>query len=111
MSDSNEPVLGRPEAVYFYEADGRGPCWAFEGEKSFLSWFRGYLLCVTAEPRNPLKSVVTVYDLKNKLIAYSATVGPVQHVLSGGGTITILTEDGKVRHRDLGKVRLLDFGR
>ncbi len=24
-------VVGRPEAVYFYTPDGRGPCFVFEG--------------------------------------------------------------------------------
>ncbi|KAD4179043.1 hypothetical protein E3N88_27634 [Mikania micrantha] len=36
MNDRLELIIGRPEAVYFYEVDGRGPCWAFEGEKKFL---------------------------------------------------------------------------
>lgn len=44
MSDRLELIMGRPEAVYFYEDDGRGPCWAFEGDKSLIGWFRGYLL-------------------------------------------------------------------
>ncbi|KAG0477195.1 hypothetical protein HPP92_013598 [Vanilla planifolia] len=46
MSDRLDLVIGRPEAVYFYEVDGRGPCWAFDGEKKLLGWFRGYLVCI-----------------------------------------------------------------
>ncbi|CAM8909252.1 unnamed protein product [Rhodiola kirilowii] len=62
-----------PEAVYFYEVDGRGPCWAFEGEKRFVGWFRGYLLCVIADQRNG-KNTFNIYDLKNRLIAHSLVV-------------------------------------
>nr|GEV68380.1 vacuolar protein-sorting-associated protein 11 homolog [Tanacetum cinerariifolium] len=49
INDRLELIIGRPEAVYFYEVDGRGPCWAFEGEKKFVGWFRGYLLIVVKE--------------------------------------------------------------
>ena len=33
-------VVARPEAVYFYSVDGRGPCFVFEGaiDCSNLSW-------------------------------------------------------------------------
>jgi hypothetical protein len=44
-------IIGRPEAVYYYEVDGRGPCWAFDGEKKFVGWFRGYLICVIEDQR------------------------------------------------------------
>lgn len=37
------------QAVYFYEPEGRGPCFAFEGEKKMLSWFRGYLIVVSQQ--------------------------------------------------------------
>ncbi|CAM6101360.1 unnamed protein product [Calypogeia fissa] len=96
MSDKQELVVGRPEAVYFYEVDGRGPCWAFEGEKRYLSWFRGYLLAVTSRPGRPDKNIFMIYDLKNKLIAYSKEVGDVAHILCEWGIITIITKDQKV---------------
>jgi hypothetical protein len=44
-------IIGRPQAVYYYEVDGRGPCWAFDGEKKFVGWFRGYLICVIEDQR------------------------------------------------------------
>jgi hypothetical protein len=77
-------VVGRPEAVYFYEVDGRGPCWAFEGSKQVVAWFRGYLV------------VINIYDLKNKLIVYSISVGDVAHVLCEWGTIILLTQDQQI---------------
>ncbi|KAL3525158.1 hypothetical protein ACH5RR_013530 [Cinchona calisaya] len=91
MSDRLELIIGRPEAVYFYEVDGRGPCWAFEGEKKFLGWFRGYLLCVIADQTG--KYSFNVYDLKNKLVAHSVVVKEVSHMLCEWGNIILIMED------------------
>lgn len=78
--------------MYFYEDDGRGPCWAFEGEKKFLGWFRGYLLCVIADQRTT-KNTFNIYDLKNRLIAHSAPVNEVSHMLCEWGNIILIMAD------------------
>ncbi|KAH7422083.1 hypothetical protein KP509_13G089700 [Ceratopteris richardii] len=96
MNDNQELVIGLPEAVYFYDNDGRGPCWAFEGEKSFIGWFRGYLMVVIADQRRTDKNLFNIYDLKNKLIAYSFPIGKVTNVLCEWGNVIILTDDHKV---------------
>ncbi|GFP83277.1 vacuolar protein-sorting-associated protein 11 homolog [Phtheirospermum japonicum] len=92
MNDRLELIIGRPEAVYFYEVDGRGPCWAFEGEKKFLGWFRGYLLCVIADQRTG-KNTFNIYDLKNRLIAHSIAVQEVSHMLCEWGNIVLVMQD------------------
>ncbi|KAK4274953.1 hypothetical protein QN277_018106 [Acacia crassicarpa] len=92
MSDRSELIIGRPEAVYFYEVDGRGPCWAFEGEKKFLGWFRGYLLCVIEDQRNG-RHTFNIYDLKNRLIAHSVSVKEVSHLLYEWGNIILIMTD------------------
>ncbi|GAU39905.1 hypothetical protein TSUD_04970 [Trifolium subterraneum] len=92
MSDRSEFIIGRPEAVYFYEVDGRGPCWAFEGEKKLVGWFRGYLLCVIADQRTG-KHTFNIYDLKNRLIAHSALVKEVSHMLYEWGNIILIMTD------------------
>ncbi|CAA2965917.1 vacuolar -sorting-associated 11 homolog [Olea europaea subsp. europaea] len=92
MSDRSELIIGRSEAVYFYEVDGRGPCWAFEGEKKFIGWFRGYLLCVIADQRTG-KNTFNIYDLKNHLIAYSLAVKEVSHMLCEWGNIVLIMAD------------------
>ncbi|XP_011100628.1 vacuolar protein-sorting-associated protein 11 homolog [Sesamum indicum] len=92
MSDRSELIIGRHEAVYFYEVDGRGPCWAFEGEKKFLGWFRGYLLCVIADQRTG-KNTFNIYDLKNRLIAHSIAVQEVSHMLCEWGNIVLIMTD------------------
>lgn len=92
MTDRSELIIGRPEAVYFYEVDGRGPCWAFEGDKKFLGWFRGYLLCVISDQRTG-KNTFNIYDLKNRLIAYSIAVQEVSQMVSEWGNIVLIMED------------------
>ncbi|KAI3755662.1 hypothetical protein L1987_55467 [Smallanthus sonchifolius] len=92
MNDRLELIIGRPEAVYFYEVDGRGPCWAFEGKKKFLGWFRGYLLCVIADQRNG-SNTFNIYDLKNRLIAHSIVVKEVSHMLCEWGSILLILKD------------------
>ncbi|XP_078157750.1 vacuolar protein sorting 11 [Carex rostrata] len=96
MSDRQDLILGRPEAVYFYETDGRGPCWAFDGEKRFLGWFRGYLLSVIGDQRNSSKNTLNIYDLKNRLIANSMAVGEVSYMLCEWGYILLIMTDKKV---------------
>ncbi|XP_047307457.1 vacuolar protein-sorting-associated protein 11 homolog [Impatiens glandulifera] len=92
MSDRSELIIGRPEAIYFYEVDGRGPCWAFEGEKRFLGWFRGYLLCIIEDPRSGI-TTFNIYDLKNRLIAHSLIVKEVSHMLCEWGSIILIMND------------------
>ncbi|KAJ9551538.1 hypothetical protein OSB04_015583 [Centaurea solstitialis] len=92
MNDRLELIIGRPEAVYFYEVDGRGPCWAFEGEKKFLGWFRGYLLCVIADPRSGTNTF-NIFDLKNRLIAHSIVGKEVSHMLCEWGSILLIMSD------------------
>lgn len=95
MSDRLELIMGRPEAVYFYEDDGRGPCWAFEGDKSLIGWFRGYLLCVIADQRSG-RHTFNIYDLKNRLIAHSVAVKEVSHMLCEWGNIILIMADKSV---------------
>ncbi|CAL0304410.1 unnamed protein product [Lupinus luteus] len=92
MSDRSELIIGRSEAVYFYEVDGRGPCWAFEGEKKLIGWFRGYLLCVIADQRMG-NHTFNIYDLKNRLIAHSVLVKDVSHMLYEWGNIILIMAD------------------
>ena len=87
-----ELIIGQDEAVYFYEVDGRGPCWAFEGEKKFIGWFRGYLLCVIADQRSG-KNAFNIYDLKNRLIAHSLVIKEVSQMLCEWGNIILIMTD------------------
>lgn len=42
------------QAVYCYTTDGRGPCYALEGEKSIIQWFRSHLLTISKSSKNTM---------------------------------------------------------
>ncbi|KAJ2663302.1 Vacuolar protein sorting-associated protein 11 [Coemansia sp. RSA 1200] len=50
ISETDELIVARDEAIYFYTADGRGPCFAFDAPKVLLRRFKHYLLLATAAP-------------------------------------------------------------
>ncbi|XP_064597137.1 vacuolar protein sorting-associated protein 11 homolog [Liolophura sinensis] len=109
ISQENQLVVGRQDAVYFYQHDGRGPCLAFEGEKVLLQWFRGYLVVVGKENKTMPRAaaiagqsremnIVTVYDIQNKFIGYSAPFPEVVDVVSEWGSLYVVCGDGKMFH-------------
>ncbi|CAG0895646.1 unnamed protein product [Cyprideis torosa] len=113
-------ILGKRDAVYCYTPDSRGPCYAFEGDKVILRYFRGYLVIVSKDLRptppagtafNPTagvstashilaeekKPLVTIYDLQNKLIAFSAPFPEeISQVVAEWGDLFLLTVSGKL---------------
>eukprot|EP01137_Pigoraptor_chileana_P023996 Opistho-2@91225 len=115
MSEPDQDfVVGRRGAVYFYYPDSRGSCYAFEGDKKLVTWFRNYLVVVggvgDAQPQpsagqspNPAAkralgggSMVTVYDIKNRFIAYSGSFGDVLAVVAEWGSVFVLTSDRRL---------------
>ena len=106
-------ITGRKDAVYFYSLDGRGQCCAIEGDKSALAWFRNYLVVATIDnsqsqsyqkqssPTNEMESdskhVLTIFDVQNKYIAYTAPLKPIKAITTEWGTLFAITEgDGKI---------------
>lgn len=80
--------------------EGRGPCYAFEGEKLDLHWFRGYLIIVS-KPNgkgDSDKATVTIFDVNNKFIAFTALIPNAYRVISEWGSLLVLTKD-KVVHQ------------
>ncbi|TPX36028.1 hypothetical protein SmJEL517_g01773 [Synchytrium microbalum] len=123
--DNQEMVIGRREAVYFYGPDGRGPCFIIDDDKVSMTWFRGYVAIVSSGTRSAVTSsgstpsavaaygesstgtILTLYDLKNKYIAYTGTFGltgsgvdergiPILCVLSEWGELLVVTRDKKM---------------
>ncbi|BDA46644.1 Vacuolar protein sorting-associated protein 11 homolog [Coccomyxa sp. Obi] len=102
QNSSGDLVVARPEAVYFYSVDGRGPCFVFEGQKRSLRWLRHYLVSVTRSSLpggGPSSTALHLYDLRNKLIA--ATL-PLQqeprHVEVAWGQVVVVQADGGVAY-------------
>lgn len=48
-------VVAGDECVYLYQPDGRGPCFAFEGQKLIARWYRGYLVTVSKDRKTSPK--------------------------------------------------------
>ncbi|XP_038609321.1 vacuolar protein sorting-associated protein 11 homolog isoform X3 [Tachyglossus aculeatus] len=102
-------IVAGDECVYLYQPDERGPCFAFDGHKLIARWFRGCLVVVSrdrkaspksefggSEAQSSEKQLLTVYDLCNKFIAYSAVFDDVVDVLAEWGSLHVLTRDGRV---------------
>nr|XP_014429431.1 vacuolar protein sorting-associated protein 11 homolog isoform X2 [Pelodiscus sinensis] len=102
-------IVAGNECVYLYQPDERGPCFAFEGQKLIVHWYRGYLIIVSkdrktspksefagSDAQNSDKQILNVYDLCNKFIAYSSVFDDVVDVLAEWGSLYVLTRDGKI---------------
>ncbi|NXO81770.1 VPS11 protein, partial [Sitta europaea] len=102
-------IVAGNECVYLYQPDERGPCFAFEGQKLIVHWYRGYLIIVSKdrktspksefagnEAQNSDKQVLNIYDLCNKFIAYSSVFDDIVDVLAEWGSLYVLTRDGKI---------------
>ena len=76
-------AIARQDAIYFYSSEGRGQCHAIEGDKSHIFWFRTYLVVVSKEKLSAsssenVKQVLTIFDINNKFIAYSAPIKSIK---------------------------------
>ncbi|KAJ3221469.1 Vacuolar protein sorting-associated protein 11 [Clydaea vesicula] len=125
VDNRHEMVIGRNEAIYYYGIDGRGPCAIIDGEKTFLSLFRQYLIVVSKERKqksvqdsnNTSQQVTTeisdtssgtylsIYDLKNKFIAYvgnfplnegEANGSPIFAVIGEWGELFVITKNKRI---------------
>lgn len=126
-TEDGELVVGTPAAVFFYNEMDKCQCLAFGGEKRFVRWFRGNLVVVTAVPaptrpglgarsgagagmrggagvgsgmmEQEMRSLydLTVYDTRNKLIAYSdQKFSTITHVAAEWGSLFVFTSDGRI---------------
>ncbi|EAT44793.1 AAEL003887-PA [Aedes aegypti] len=97
-------MVGREDAVYCYTSDGRGPCYALEGKKTLLQWFRSHLLIVSRNSRsggmNVGGFVLTVIDIQNKFIVFTCPIEEVAAIITEFGSCYILTENKAIFHLD-----------
>ncbi|GJJ78227.1 vacuolar protein sorting-associated protein 11 [Entomortierella parvispora] len=114
---SQELAIARDEAIFFYGADGRGPAYAFDGPKTFISFYKSYLVLVS--PPNITTAAsrqfgvnasavsandttrLTIIDTLNKFTAYQATFSQgIRSVICEWGSIHIVENGGKVYRLD-----------
>ncbi|XP_063842053.1 vacuolar protein sorting-associated protein 11 homolog isoform X3 [Scylla paramamosain] len=95
-------LVARPDALYSYTSDSRGSCYVFEGEKTLVAWFRGYLIVAAADKGGPTtrsgERSITVYDLTNKLVALSTRVRGLAGVVGEWGGLYLVTTEPSLIH-------------
>ena len=109
-------IVVRDDAIYYYGANGRGSCYAYEGPKKLVNTFGTYVVLVSSpqgsmsNKSNNLRrfggsqaddlfntSTFALLDTDLKYIAYSeSVVSQVKSLFIEWGDIFLLTLDGKV---------------
>ena len=87
-------MTGQNDAIFCYNPEGRGQCYAFEGKKRLMYWYRGYLTTVSDEGLD--KATITIFDVQNKFIGFTAPIKPILAVVSEWGSIFLVTQEGKI---------------
>ena len=99
---SQRLVVARKEAVYTYEVEEQSEVFAFEGVKKCIGWYNNYLVLVTDGAKDStasaassssgvIKDQLTLYDLKNKFIAFQIKSDPVINLLPAFSSLYTLT--------------------
>lgn len=109
-------IVVRDDAIYYYGANGRGACYAYEGPKKLVNIFETYVALLSSPQASmPNKSsnirrfggsqaddlfttsTFALLDTDLKYIAYSESlVSQVKYLFIEWGDIFLLTLDGKV---------------
>ncbi|ORE02913.1 hypothetical protein BCV72DRAFT_40818 [Rhizopus microsporus var. microsporus] len=123
MNDQQEIVIGRDEAIYFYDPTGRGPCFAYDTPKSSLTWFKSNYLVIVSPPvttssagtRSSLHfnsskrtiassnelTKVAIFDTANKFIAHVGTfMGGIRGIFCEWNSIWVACTDGRLYRLD-----------
>lgn len=74
-----------------------------------LFWFRNHLISVDQTPNNPNYHTVTVYEPRNKFIAFTASFQKVTNLAFEWGNIYVIQADGKVCGIILLSAELIDL--
>ncbi|KAH8318949.1 hypothetical protein KR074_005621, partial [Drosophila pseudoananassae] len=91
-------IVGRDDAVYCYTRDGRGPCFAIEGRKKFISWVGQYLFVAINSTQFPNRNQITsliVVDTCNKIVVFVKQVENFVCAISGFEFLYITKSEDK----------------
>ncbi|CAH1183052.1 unnamed protein product [Ceutorhynchus assimilis] len=92
-------MVARNDAIYCYTSDGKGPCYAVEGEKTILECFRSYLIIVSKSTKKS-EDRLTVLDIYNKFIVFQCEMSNIRAIFHEWGSLFVLTRDCKLYHLD-----------
>ncbi len=115
-ASTNDVVVARDDAIYYYGLHGRGPSYAFEGSKKMIRVFGDYIALVSAPQTSTATTSTSLrtfgsnaaqnlfntsnFHLLNtdmKFIAHQeALSSPISHIFAEWGDLFVLTLDGKL---------------
>lgn len=98
--------VGTCFTVYFFTAEERTVCWAFDPGNKFVGWFGKYLYLVRNEDR---KDVLTLFDLRIKYKAFEGKFEPILHIASEWGVLFVVTTSAKGPGVDIHKLSEKDL--
>ena len=90
MKHTAELVVGREEGVFSYSVEDRGGAAGFEGQKQCITAVGRYVLVGCMDEKTK-RTMITIYDLRNKFISMS-------HLLPLGETVLMVFHDGGVAY-------------
>lgn len=113
---TNDVIVAREDAIYYYGPNGRGPSYAFDGPKKLVKLYKEYvgLVCpprvaqisktktfrrLGADDVDDLfsSSSFTLLDTDLRFVAYTESLSaPPKEVFVNWNELFLLTEDGKV---------------
>eukprot|EP00210_Caulerpa_lentillifera_P001572 g1510.t1 len=98
MGDDGQLVVSRPQAIYFYNIEGRGACFAFnEAHHHLASTGRNLIVVHNTElETGVVLDNLKIFDLSNKLIVGERGVSNVRHVICAWGRILLVQGDGMI---------------
>lgn len=92
MRNDGQLLVARSQAVYFYNVEGRGACFAFNEQHHHLAWTGKNLVVVhdTVLSNGVSNSEVKILDLNNKLEVGKEIVSNVRHVFCAWSMVFIV---------------------
>ena len=96
MKKTAELVVGRDEGVFTFSVEDRGGAAGFEGHKQCVTAVGRYILVACVDDKTK-RSMVTIYDLRNKFICMNQFLPPgdtVGTVMNDGGVAYVVTDSG-----------------
>ncbi|MEW5316813.1 MAG: hypothetical protein WDW38_008162 [Sanguina aurantia] len=91
-------VVAREAGLFDYSLDTRAGCTVFEGVKTQLEVLRRFLLVVSRDtsPSGVSTAVLSLLDVRNRLVAGSFSVADVRHVMVAWGAVVLITGSGRL---------------
>ncbi|XP_068153164.1 vacuolar protein sorting-associated protein 11 homolog [Drosophila tropicalis] len=90
-------VVGSDDAIYCFTRDGRGPCYAIEGQKKYVSWVGPYVIAVVKKQKSILSSqpgtTLIVVDTENKMIVFSQHIEDLFCIINRNNKFYVITRE------------------